>query len=123
MKIVQLALAIFFSAQIVGITPALADCPHPKPPGAVPNGSTASASDMEAAKAALERFQKAAKEYLKCSEQEANARIAEFGSNVEGIRQVKLLASKRSKEIEDDLQARADELNDQLRAFKLINRE
>src|ERR1700749_3345070 len=104
-----------FTAQIVATGTASADCVLPKSPGATPNGASASAAEMEAARVSLERYQKAVKDYIGCTDQEAKSRIAELGTNVEAIRQVKLMADKRSKGLQEELQTRADELNDQLR--------
>src|SRR5712671_2237658 len=119
MTLTRFGVALFLIAQVAIATTAFADCAHPKSPAATPNGGSATAAEMETARVALERYQQAAQDYLKCADQEANARIAELGTNVDMIRQVKLLANKRSKEIEDELQTRADDLNDQLRLFKL----
>jgi hypothetical protein len=119
----QFVTAVFFTAQMLAAGAASADCVLPKSPSATPNGASASAAEMEAARVSLERYQKAVKDYIACTDQEAKGRIAELGTNVEAIRQVKLMADKRSKGLQEELQTRADELNDQLRAFKLNNRE
>jgi len=123
MALSRFTAAVVLAAQVALATTASADCVLPKAPGAIPNGASASAAEMESARVALERYQKAVKDYLSCTEQEVKARIADLGNNVDAIRQVKLMADKRSKGLQDDLQTRADELNDQLRAFKLNNRE
>ncbi len=123
MTFTKFAISIGLAAQIVLATTAFADCVLPKPPSPVPNGESASAADMETARLTLERYQKAAKDYLACTDQDVKARIAKMGDNVDMIRQVKLMADKRNRGIEEDIQARADEFNDQLRLYKLTNRE
>lgn len=122
MSLMRLTATTILTA-LLAVATASAECVLPKAPGAIPNGTSATSAQMDAARLALERYQKAIKDYLVCKEQETKIRIAELGTKVDAIRQVKLMEEKRSTGLQEELQRRADEFDDQLRAYKLINRE
>jgi hypothetical protein len=123
MTLTRIAFFLGLALQLGVATSALADCAVAKAPGKVPDGSSASIDEMNAAKSALDKYQNAVKEQLACLETETKAKIAELGSSVDSIRQVKLMAEKRSTVVQEELQARADEFTEQMRAWKLTNRQ
>jgi hypothetical protein len=123
MKHSKTILLLGIAAHLTLVSSAFADCALPKPPTDVADGGSASKAEMDGAKTALETYKKAATAYLACIEQETKTRIAEAGDKVDMIRQVKLMAEKRSTSIQEELQKHSDAYNDQLRAWKLVNRE
>jgi hypothetical protein len=123
MKYLRIALLLGLVLQVMVVTHAFADCALPKAPVDVADGGAASKAEMEAAKAALDAYKKNATAYLACIEQDTKTRVAEAGDKVDMIRQVKLMTEKRSSSIQEELQKHADLYNDQLRAWKLVNRE
>ncbi len=123
MRFSRIAYLLPLAAQLIIAAPAFADCAVPKSPGAVLDGSSATAEEMAAAKAQLEGYRKNVTEYLACTEREAATRIAAAGSNAELIIHIKLLKEKRTALIQAELVARADEFNDQMRNWKLVNRQ
>jgi hypothetical protein len=120
---VRFKAACVIAAQLLATTPSWANCVVPKTPGAVPDGSSASIDEMNSAKSALEKYQSAVKEYLACVDGETKAKIAALGSNAESIRQLKLLSEKRVLVIQDELQKQADSYTEQMRSWKLTNRQ
>jgi hypothetical protein len=123
MKNSRIAFLFGLALQVAVATQAFADCALPKAPTDVADGGAASKAEMDAAKAALDTYKKDATAYLACIEQDTKARVAEAGDKVDMIRQVKLMAEKRSTSIQEELQKHSDSYNDQLRAWKLVNRE
>ena len=103
--------------------PAIADCAVPKAPAAMPDGSAASAEEMSAAKSALDAFEKSVHQFQACVEGESKTKIAALGANVDAIRQVKLMSEKRVTTFNDELQKHADAYTEQMRAWKLANRQ
>ena len=98
--------------------PAMAECTYPKTPAAAPNGSTASESEMLAGKKEYMDYQSAVNSYLECLDKEAAASVTEAGDNADQVKQIKQVAAKKHNAAVDELQARADDFNQQLRAYK-----
>jgi hypothetical protein len=112
---------IFAIALLIGASwsmSAMAECVYPKTPTSAPNGNTATEAEMLAGKDAFMAYQKDVTSYLECLDSEANARVAEAGDNADKVKQIKEMATKRHNAAIDELQARADEFNQQLRAYK-----
>jgi len=99
-------------------TQAAAECVYPKTPASAPNGSTATEAEMVAGKRAIDAYQKEVNVYLDCLKQEADARIVEAGDNADQVKQIKAILAKKHNAAIDELTARADEFNQQLREFK-----
>jgi membrane-anchored protein YejM (alkaline phosphatase superfamily) len=115
-----LAIALLASAAFAG--PAMADCVYPKTPMSAPNGNTATKDEMIAGKQALDSYQAEVNTYLECLDKESSARVAEAGDNAEQVKQIKQMTAKKHNAAIDELQARADEFNQQLRAYKNKNK-
>ena len=111
-----LAIALCASATLAA--PAMADCVYPKTPASAPNGNTATEAEMIAGKQAFDAYQKEVNAYLECLDNEANGRITEAGDNADQVKQIKQMTAKKHNAAIDELQARADEFNQQLRAYK-----
>lgn len=116
----------FFSAValLLGVaalsTPAMADCTYPKAPGSAPNGSTATEGEMSASQQAFGQYQKDMNAYLACLDKEADNSVAALGDkpeNAKQIKQIKSMATKRYNSAVNELEARAKELNTQVRAY------
>jgi hypothetical protein len=56
--------------------------------------------------------------YVKCLDDEANARIVEAGDNADVVKRIKSVTTTRHNAAIDELQSRADDFNAQLKAFK-----
>lgn len=97
---------------------AMADCVYPKTPAAAPNGSKATEAEMLAGKEVFTNYQNEVNAYLECLDKEANARIVEAGDNADLAKQIKAMAAKKHNAAIDELTARANEFNEQLRAYK-----
>jgi hypothetical protein len=116
-----MALALIVTTQFV--TAAYADCTVPKKPGAVPDGSSASAEAMNAAKTGLDNFEKAVKQFQTCVEAETKSKEATLGKDVGAIKQLRTMAEKRVHVFSDELQKQADSYTEQMSAWKLTNRQ
>ena len=110
----------FAAALLIGAifaAPAMAECVYPKTPGAAPNGTAATKEEMLAFKGVIDQYQAEVNAYLECLDKEADAKIAEAGDNADLVKQVKQMRDKKHNAALDELTARADEFNQQVRAF------
>lgn len=97
-------------------TSAHADCVYPKAPAAIPNGSTASESDMATAAAAFKQYNADVTAYLACLQDETAARSA--GVSAGQVIQLKSMQSKKHNSAVDELESNVARFNEQVRAFK-----
>jgi hypothetical protein len=97
---------------------AMADCVYPKTPASAPNGSTSTEAEMIAGKETFNKYQNEVNAYLECLDKETNARVVEAGENADQVKQIKGMAAKKHNAAIDELTLRANEFNEQLRAFK-----
>ena len=118
MKSRMTAMAAALAAGLALAAPAFADCAYPKAPESAPNGSTATEAEMIAGMQAFKKYDADITAYLKCLDEEANARILEAGDNADQVKQIKAMTAKKHNAAIDELQARADEFNTQLKAYK-----
>jgi hypothetical protein len=112
----SLALAALLAAASLG-TPAMAECVYPKTPASAPDGSTATKEEMLATKVAIDKYQSEVNQYLECLDKEADAKIAEAADKADVVKQIKQVRDKKHNAALDELTARADEFNQQVRAF------
>jgi hypothetical protein len=117
------ALALVVAMQFANMVAAHADCPVPKKPVSVPDGSSASADEMNTAKTALENFEKAVKQFQTCVEADTKTKAAALGKNVDAIKQLRSMAEKRVTVFNDELQKQADSYTEQMSTWKLTNRQ
>jgi hypothetical protein len=93
---------------------AQAECPYPKAPAAVPDGKTASESDMVAAMSAFKAYNDAVGAFGSCLDEETKAKTS--GSSQ--LLQLKTLQTKKHNAAVSELQAKTKEFNEQVRIFK-----
>jgi hypothetical protein len=113
MKATLIAVAAAFVVNV-----AQAECAYPKAPQSSPNGSTATEAEMVAGMNAIKTYNEEMTKYLSCLDEEANQRILEAGGDQERIKNIKAVTTRRHDAAVDELNAKANEFNDQVRAFK-----
>jgi len=91
-----------------------ADCAYPKAPASIPNGSTASEQEMLGAMQAFKTYDAEVKSFGACLDQETKEKSAGTAQ----LMQLKTMQSKKLNAAVDELQAKAKEFNEQVRAFK-----
>ena len=102
------ALAVLFACS------AHADCAFPKAPASIPDGKTATEAEMVAAMAAFKAYNDEVNEFGKCLEQETKDKAAGTAQ----LMQLKTMQTKKLNAAVDELQAKAKQFNEQVRAFK-----
>ena len=113
------------AAAIIALTaivaaPAYADCVAPAGNVTIPDGSQATLDEMLAAKKAVNEYNAAVEAYNSCLNLEQDAAIAARGKNIteEERKQIDKDYAERSNTEVTKLQAVADQLNTQIRAYK-----
>lgn len=96
---------------------AQADCTYPKPPDNIPDGKSAAEPEMLAAMAAFKQYNTDVDAYLVCLDEETKTKTQE-ASGASAIVQIKAMQSKKRSSATDERQAKIDEFNKQVRAFK-----
>jgi Skp family chaperone for outer membrane proteins len=104
--------------------PAMADCAYPKAPAKIPEGETASLEDMQAGVKAVKEYDTAMKAYQACLQGDQAALEAKIAKDNGG--QISDEQKKKTNEIfvqksnaaDDELQAVAARLNEQIRLYK-----
>lgn len=114
-RLIAIAAAVLAAAVAV---PASAECIYPKAPEAAPNGSTATEAEMIAGMTVFKKYDAEVNAYLSCLDMETNTSITEAGENADQVKKLKIMSSQKHNAAIDELQARADEFNSQLRAYK-----
>ena len=97
-----------------GTMAAHAECAYPKAPAAVPNGATASEAEMVAAMAAFKTYDAEVKSYGACLEEETKNKAAGTAQ----LMQLKTMQTKKLNAAVSELEGKAKEFNEQVRAFK-----
>jgi hypothetical protein len=110
MKLQVVVAALLATASLA----AQADCAYPKPPATIPNGATATESEMIAAMNAFKAYDAEVKKYGECLEQETKEKAAGTAQ----LMQLKTMQTKKLNAAVDELQAKAKEFNEQVRIFK-----
>ncbi len=98
----------------VGSCAAHADCAYPKPPAAIPDGKTASETDMVAAMTAFKTYDAEVKSFGACLEQETKDKAAGTAQ----LMQLKTMQTKKLNAAVEELQSKAKDFNEQVRIFK-----
>ena len=98
----------------LGSIAAHADCAYPKAPAAIPNGTTASEAEMVAAMTAFKTYDADVKAYGACLEQETKDKAAGTAQ----LMQLKTMQTKKLNAAVSELEGKAKEFNEQVRAFK-----
>ena len=111
------SLAAIVLATVFAAASAQADCPFPKAPENVPDGKTASAEVMKAAMDEFKAYNDAVTKYGECLDEETKAKAA-AGMGDSQLRQLKTIQAKKYNSAVDELRAKAEQFNAQVRAFK-----
>ncbi len=93
---------------------AQADCPFPKAPASIPNGSTASEPEMLAAMQAFKVYNDEVKAFQACLDTESKDKAAAGGQTM----QFKAMQSKKLTAAVEELESKAKAFNEQVRIFK-----
>jgi hypothetical protein len=96
--------------------PADAECTYPKPPDNIPDGKTASETDMMEAMKAFKVYNEEVKTYGACLEEEVNSKSESISTSQ--LRIMKEIQFKKQNTAIAELQAKAKEFNEQVKAFK-----
>jgi hypothetical protein len=92
---------------------AQADCPFPKAPETIPDGSTAAEAEMIEAMRAFKAYNEDVKAFQACLDEETKSRSA-GGSSMS----FKTMQSKKLAAAVDELEGKAKKFNEQVRIFK-----
>lgn len=103
--------------------PVHADCPYPAPPEKIPNGNTASLSEMVAVKKQIADYDAAIGTYLDCIKKEHEDAVAKAGDKLTDKQREDLehMETSRHNAAVAQLQGIADHFNEQVRAYKAKN--
>ena len=114
--------AVLASAVVVALAvslPAIAKCDDPKFAGTIPDGATASKREMLETAAAMKQYDDDVNSYASCLALERSYRMAAIGSRItqEQLRQLRSIESKKRNAAVDEIRARADQFNEQVRVY------
>lgn len=94
------------------------DCAYPKAPQKIPDGKTASESEMMEAMSAFKQYNGDVTAYTSCLEKETTEKVREAGGATSAIVQIKALQSKKHNAAVEELQDKAKSFNEQVRLYK-----
>jgi len=94
--------------------PAHAECAFPKAPATIPDGRTASEQEMLAAMSSFKAYNDSVTAFGACLEEETLAKSSGTGH----VMQLKAMQAKKHNAAIDELQAKAQLFNEQVRIFK-----
>lgn len=95
---------------------AYAECSYPKGLDSIPDGSTASEAEMKAAMDAFKSYNDAVNAYGACLDEETNSKQSTMAAAQ--IRQMKTIQSKKYNSAVEELKAKAEKFNSQVRVYK-----
>jgi hypothetical protein len=95
---------------------AQADCAFPKAPDSIPDGKTASADVMKAAVVEFKAYNEAVNAYGTCLDEETKSKASGMADGQ--VRQLKTIQMKKYNSAVDELKAKAEAFNEQVRAYK-----
>ena len=93
---------------------ARADCPYPKAPGLMPDGKSASETEMLEAMKAFKAYNDEVTAFGTCLDQETKSKAAGTAQ----LMQLKTLQMKKHNAAVDELQSKAKQFNEQVRIYK-----
>jgi len=93
---------------------AQADCVYPKAPASIPDGKTATEAEMISAMTAFKAYDADVKAFGSCLDEETKQKAAGTAQ----LMQIKTMQSKKLNAAVEELQSKAKEFNEQVRAFK-----
>ena len=95
-----------------------ATCIYPRAPERVPDGKTATYDEMVAAQKAVKQFNEDITAYNACLDMEMNALAQSGPYDEERLNELRAMQAKKNNAAVDEVQAVADQFNEQLRIFK-----
>jgi hypothetical protein len=103
---------------------AQAECVYPAAPSQLPDGKTATEPEMVEGMKAVKAYDKAVNDYLACLDTEKQAKLDSMGADApkEQIQQINAIHSKKYNAAVQELEQRAANFNEQVRAFKGRNK-
>jgi len=113
MKCMQIKFAATLALTALAFS-AHAECAYPKAPATIPDGKTASETEMVAAMNAFKAYDADVKSFGACLDQETKEKSAGTAQ----LMQLKTMQSKKLNAAVDELQSKAKEFNEQVRVFK-----
>lgn len=93
-----------------------AECTYPKGPDAIPDGTKASEAEMKSAMDAFKAYNEAVNAYGACLDEETNSKQTTMAASQ--IRQLKTIQTKKYNSAMEELKAKAEQFNSQVRAYK-----
>mgnify|MGYP003509642219 FL=1 len=111
-------LALAFAACIS--TASFADCTYPRAPGKAPDGNVATREEMVAGKKLVDEYNAKMTEYLACIKAEYDDALAKGGATLseDQKKQMAMMYTQKNDSAVDELTGIANNLNEQIRAFK-----
>jgi hypothetical protein len=94
------------------------ECVYPKAPQKIPDGKTASESEMVEAMTVFKQYNGDVTAYTVCLEKETAEKVRDAGNATSAILQIKALQSKKHNAAVDELETKAKAFNEQVRSFK-----
>jgi len=108
----HLIAAIVFAAGFA--VSAQAECTFPKAPASIPDGKTATESEMLAAMTAFKAYNAEVTAFGNCLDEEVNSKAAGSAQ----LMQLKTMKTKKLNAAVDELETKAKQFNEQVRIFK-----
>ena len=97
---------------------ALAACPYPTAPSAMPDGNTASKDEMMVGKAAIKQFNADVEAYNACLDTELQTALADPALSEDQRKNLTAMSNAKHDAAVDELTALAAKFNDQVKAYK-----
>ncbi|MDB6088695.1 MAG: hypothetical protein JWN85_1479 [Gammaproteobacteria bacterium] len=116
---------LFSIAAVAALTagPAYADCSYPPPPNKIPDGSTATLEEMQAAQKAMQTYDHAIKAYTDCLRLEHDAALAKTTDmtpeeKAKQTAQIESVMNKKNNAAIDQEESIVARFNEQIKVFK-----
>ena len=99
---------------------AQAECTYPQAPAALPDGKTATEAEMVEGMKAVKAYDKAVNDYLACLDNEKQSTLTSMGPDAskEQVQQINSIHNKKYNAAVQELEQRAANFNEQVRAYK-----
>ncbi|MET0988769.1 MAG: hypothetical protein ABW034_25555 [Steroidobacteraceae bacterium] len=103
---------------------AQAECTYPQAPAALPDGKTATEAEMVEGMKAVKAYDKAVNDYLACLDNEKQSTLSSMGPDApkDQVQQINAIHSKKYNAAVQELEQRAANFNEQVRAYKERNK-
>jgi uncharacterized protein YfkK (UPF0435 family) len=100
-----------------------ATCIYPRAPDRLPDGRTATYEEMAAAQKAVQQFNEDINSYNSCLDMEMKAHEQSGNFDENRLTELRIVQAKKNNAAVDEVQALADEFNEQLRIFKARDKQ